>query len=227
MSLVTLNTVRYLTADDVYHYTVDNRPLQDLASNDVLLQAGLDILAASISAGGVTSQDFIAGTDFTVNVTTSLTLSSAPATINSLWIFFDGVYQNVTTYTLNGNVVTFGSVIPTGVSSVEIKWSNAGSVNAFSTTSVLTVGDANSTLPVARDTVVVFNAPITANRTATLSTSSTQGFKVRVVRSASATGEFSITVSNGTGLKILNSISTWADFIYTGTAWIETASGSL
>jgi hypothetical protein len=49
MSLVTFNTVRFYTEDDSYHYTVDNRPLQDLASNDTLLQAAIDEVNVSVS----------------------------------------------------------------------------------------------------------------------------------------------------------------------------------
>lgn len=41
MSTIILPEVRYHTEDDAYHYTVDNRPLEDLASRD-------DALASSI-----------------------------------------------------------------------------------------------------------------------------------------------------------------------------------
>jgi hypothetical protein len=48
MSLVTLVNVRNYTADDVYHYTVDARPIQDLESNDQALQTGIDIINSSV-----------------------------------------------------------------------------------------------------------------------------------------------------------------------------------
>ena len=229
MSLVTLNTVRYYTNQDVYHYTIDNRPLQDLASNDVLLQAGLDILAASITGSGITAKDYAAGTDFTAGTTTSLTLPGVPAGLTSLWVFFDGIYQNVNTYTLSGNVITFGSAIPVGISSVEVKWSNNGSPSSFSTTLIAPVTDSNYTMPVARDYVVVFSNPLTANRTVTLSATSTQGYTVRVTRDATCTGAFSVTIQNAAlaGIKLLNTAGTWADFVYTGSAWIQSAGGSL
>lgn len=38
------NPVRYYTDQDVYHYTVDNRPLQDLASNDAVLEEAINTL---------------------------------------------------------------------------------------------------------------------------------------------------------------------------------------
>lgn len=228
MSLVTFNTVRYYTDADVYHYTVDNRPLQDLASNDVLLQSAIDILAAATSGGGVTAQDFFSGTHFTAGTTTALTLSSTPASASGLWVFFDGVYQNVTTYTLNSATITFGSAIPLGVTSVEVKWANGGTLNSYSTTTVTTQGDADLTLPIARDAVVNYTAPLTANRTVFLPSGATQGFRTRVVRSAASTGAFAVTTSfGGSGIKILNTAGTWADFIYNGTTWIQTAAGSL
>lgn len=34
---ITLTTIRYYTQADPYYYTVDNRPLTDLASNDTIL----------------------------------------------------------------------------------------------------------------------------------------------------------------------------------------------
>lgn len=225
MSLVTFNTVRFYTQDDVYHYTADNRPLQDLASNDTLLQAAIDILAAAITSGGVSSQDFAAGVDFVAGTDNDVTLISAPPNASSVWVFFDGVYQNVNTFTVSGTLITFGSVIPLGVTSIEVKWSNASSTNTFSSTAVVSVGDANITLGIARDIVVTYTAPLTANRTVSLPTGGTQGFTVRVTRTAAATGAFTVTV--GAGLKLLNTAGTWADFIYTGTAWVQTAAGSL
>lgn len=63
MSLVTFNAVRYYVPTDVYYYSVDNRPLTDLASNDVLLQAAIDgvnstignLAAQIVAANGATT----------------------------------------------------------------------------------------------------------------------------------------------------------------------------
>lgn len=41
---VTLNTIRYYTPDDAYHYTSDNRPLSDLEQNDIALKDALDLV---------------------------------------------------------------------------------------------------------------------------------------------------------------------------------------
>lgn len=55
MSNITLPSVRYLTENDVYHYSVDNRPLQDLASRDQLLADNLNaVLNLSGLGTGVT-----------------------------------------------------------------------------------------------------------------------------------------------------------------------------
>lgn len=121
MSNISLNTVRYYTDADVYHYTVDNRPLQDLASNDQILLNAIQSLSASIGAG-MYSELFISGSNFTPGTSTTLTLLSAPPNAAGVWVFFDGIYQNAVTYTINNTTVTFSSVIPLGVATVEVKW---------------------------------------------------------------------------------------------------------
>lgn len=44
---VNLTTIRYYTADDVYHYVNDNRPLQDLEQNDIALKNAIDQITNS------------------------------------------------------------------------------------------------------------------------------------------------------------------------------------
>lgn len=53
---------------------------------------------------------FIAGTHYTKNVSTSVTLSAVPAKPNSVKVFFNGVYQNKDTYYLVGSTINFGIV---------------------------------------------------------------------------------------------------------------------
>jgi hypothetical protein len=227
MSLVTLNTVRYYTQADVYHYTVDNRPIQDLASNDLLLQAGLDMLNASI-AGGVSDQIFVAGTDFIAGTSTSVTMLTAPPNANSMWVFMDGVYQNQNTYTVSGATVTFNAVIPLGTSTIEIKWSNIG-IGSAASTIVQTVTNADFSIPTAKDYVLTYTGTLTATHTVTLPGTASQGYKVRVLRDSTVTQAFNVNVNKpgAVQLKALVTAGTWADFIYTGTAWIQTAAGSL
>lgn len=227
MSLVTLNTVRYFDEDDVYHYTVDNRPLQDLASNDILLQAGLDLLYASLS-GGVSDQIFVNGTDFVAGTDTYITLTNPPPNANSMWVFFDGEYKNQNTYTVSGSTITFGSPIPANVNNIEVKWSNIG-VGGSVSTIVQSVSDTNFSIPTANDYVLYYSGSLTATRTVTLAPNGSQGYKVRIVRAADLTQSYNINVNSSSGaqLKALVSAGTWADFIYTGMNWIQTGGGSL
>jgi hypothetical protein len=78
------------------------------------------------------------------------------------------------------------------------------------------------------------NTPLTANRTITLSTNTSNlgtvaqanGGKFRVVRTANSTGAFTLDIPHNGGTKSL-STGQWADFEFTGSVWILTASGSL
>lgn len=63
---------------------------------------------------------FVDGVDYTSGTTGGLTLSGFPGDENNTQIFFDGVYQQKTTYTLASGAVTFDAVIPLGVSQVEV-----------------------------------------------------------------------------------------------------------
>lgn len=62
---------------------------------------------------------FIASTDYTAGSSTTLTLPSAPASVNNLWMFYDGVFQESTEYSVNGSTITTTSAIPASVLSIE------------------------------------------------------------------------------------------------------------
>lgn len=64
---------------------------------------------------------FTAGVDFTPDVTTQLTLSRTPSNADHVEIFFDPLYQGPDQWTLVGNVVTFASPIPGGVTKVFVR----------------------------------------------------------------------------------------------------------
>lgn len=89
------------------------------------------------------------------------------------------------------------------------------------------VGDADITLtPYSSFTTNLYQSPITANRNVTLSTTgATSGIRFRVVRTAGATGAFSVNVGSGP-LKALSS-GQWCDVEYTGSTWMLVAFGSL
>ncbi len=64
---------------------------------------------------------YVGGIDYTAGVTTSLTLSQAPGTVNNVEVLFDGVQQQDVTFSLAAAVITFDAVIPVGVLRVQIK----------------------------------------------------------------------------------------------------------
>ncbi|CAJ0778713.1 hypothetical protein LMG7141_00790 [Ralstonia condita] len=78
-------------------------------------------ITASVGAGSLTSEGpFVAGTNFTPGVTTSLTLSQAYGSAANVAVHFDGLYQGTDQYTLTGTQITFTSPIPVGVSKIYI-----------------------------------------------------------------------------------------------------------
>lgn len=63
---------------------------------------------------------FVDGVDYISGTATQLTLSSDPISENNTQITFDGVYQQKSTYTVAGAVITFDAVIPLGVSGIDV-----------------------------------------------------------------------------------------------------------
>ncbi len=89
-----------------------NLPIADLGS---ILAAGnyiRDSFAASDAPGAGL---FVPGT------TDELTLTQAPGSVNNAFVYFDGVYQQTATFTLDGTAITFDDPIPFGVQLVEIR----------------------------------------------------------------------------------------------------------
>jgi len=85
------------------------------------------------------------------------------------------------------------------------------------------VGNAAKTLIVGREAWTQrWNTPITANRTATLSTTgAVKGARFRILRTANCTGAFNVNVDTGP-LKALATPGSFADVEYDGVAWILT-----
>lgn len=78
-------------------------------------------ITASVGAGNLVAEGpFVAGTNFTPGVTTSLTLSQAYGSPANVQVHFDGTYQGTDQYTLSGTTITFSSPIPVGVNKVYI-----------------------------------------------------------------------------------------------------------
>jgi hypothetical protein len=84
-------------------------------------------LPASVGAGNLIIENGSAGTpgfaanvDFTPNTTTQLTLSQAYGSKANVSVHFDSAYQAPDQYSISGNVITFTSAIPGGISKVYI-----------------------------------------------------------------------------------------------------------
>ncbi len=75
---------------------------------------------------------------FTPGVTTALTLTQAPGTVNNAAVFFDGVYQQKPTYTVSGVTLTLTSPVPLGVASVEVVQAGVLPINTPADNSVST-----------------------------------------------------------------------------------------
>jgi hypothetical protein len=88
-------------------------------------------------------------------------------------------------------------------------------------------GDANKTMVAKTDAETQrWETPLTANRNASLQfTQSSEGDRFRVVRTAAATGAFSLNVGTGP-LKAL-AVGEWCEVTFDGAAWILTAFGAL
>ena len=72
-------------------------------------------------AGNWTVNRFVVGVGFTAGVSTSVTLSKAPASSESILVFFDGVAQHRVGYNVVGTTLNFTSTIPGGVSAIEVR----------------------------------------------------------------------------------------------------------
>lgn len=136
------NTTNFATGSGVY------------TSGDCLQvdASGNHVDSGGPCAGGTSTphtQDFVSPGAFTPGTTTTLTLSSTPASGDLVWLTFDGVNQNKNTWSLTGAVVTFNAAIPLNTLVVEAKWfttnviSGVNSLNGL--TGVLTIAPGPST----------------------------------------------------------------------------------
>jgi hypothetical protein len=89
----------------------------DANGNQTLVPMG-----ATVGAGDLTTDTFVAGTDFTPGTATSVTLSRTYGTTANLFVFFDAAFQGPDQIaSLVGNVLTFTAPIPVGVQNVYVK----------------------------------------------------------------------------------------------------------
>lgn len=115
--------------------TVGQQPYVEPAT---LLSEALTAMNAAIAA--ITTPTFQAfvptvllnGTNFTAGTSQSVTL---PSTIGKViaGVFMDGIYQSSTQYSLNGagTLLTFSSVIPNGISEIDVMYYSPGLLGLF------------------------------------------------------------------------------------------------
>lgn len=143
-------------------------------------------------------------------------LSAAPTT--GAWSAGDVVFNSAP----NGNAGIVGWICT--IAGTPGTWAPFATVGQQ--TSVTGFGDADATLtPTTSRALARFTVALTANRTVTLSTTNAwNGARFKVIRAASATGAFTLSVG---GLKTLAAASEWAEVTYDGTAWVLTGYGTL
>lgn len=109
---------------------------------DAQQSASAAALSASsmLQATDAIKELFVAGTDYTQNVSSVLTLADLPAKSNSVLVFFNGVYQNSDTWVRSGQTITFDS--PINVARVEVKYEIPSILTGLSTAEDLLVTDA-------------------------------------------------------------------------------------
>lgn len=107
-----------------------------------------DLGFATATIPDLITDSFVDGVDYTSGTTTQLTLSGTPGTESNTQIYFDGVYQEKSTYTLAAAVLTFDAAIPTGVSGVDVVF------GAFLvTTTVISVNGENGVVVIDADDI--------------------------------------------------------------------------
>jgi hypothetical protein len=93
---------------------------------------------AVAASGNYIWDSFASPGDFTPGVTTFLTLSQAPGTVNNAFVTFDGVEQHKGTFTISGLIITFDAPIPIGISSVNVRQAGVLPLNTPADNSVST-----------------------------------------------------------------------------------------
>jgi hypothetical protein len=65
-------------------------------------------------------QEFLAGTGFTPGTTIALTLTNTPSNTNAVSVYFNGIRQPRSTWSLLSNVITFVAAIPSDTTIVAV-----------------------------------------------------------------------------------------------------------
>lgn len=103
---------------------------QSAAGGDAAFVTALKINPTTgvVIATGLSSpnppQEFLSGSGFTPGTTTSLTLTNTPLAASAVSVYFNGVRQPSSTWSLSGNVITFGAAIPADINIVAVTQNN-------------------------------------------------------------------------------------------------------
>ncbi len=81
---------------------------------------GVDI-SSSLGGNQVIIETFSDGVDYTSGTSNQITLTNTPSSPDQVMVIMDGVYQLSNTYTISGNVITFNTIIPSGVNNIEVR----------------------------------------------------------------------------------------------------------
>ncbi|KVE99258.1 hypothetical protein [Burkholderia vietnamiensis] len=95
---------------------------------------------ASVGAGDMIVDTFIADVDYTPDVSTALPLSRAPINPANCWVYFDAVEQF--DFSLSGTSIQFSSPIPSGVTAVRVR---SGTTLSVGTAPQHSIGDSQLT----------------------------------------------------------------------------------
>lgn len=137
-----------LSANSARDQAVTAKENAETANNAAALNAATAALKAAETASAVAQavdgeKDlFTAGVDYTKGTTTQLTLAYAPAKSGTVKVFFDGVFQHLTEWSLAGNVITFTAAI--AADKVEVHYVIPSQFVGLSNADLLVLGEAES-----------------------------------------------------------------------------------
>jgi hypothetical protein len=139
-------TIQYNDNATIYKITTITMQVGDTLS--YTHSAGWQTISQNSSLDAI-RQTFVGGVGFTAGTSTTLTLAVAPATANSLMVFFDGALQQHTEWTLSNSTITFSSAIPSGVLQVECVYVQPATLSVPGTGTVTTasLGTSGIALP--------------------------------------------------------------------------------
>lgn len=89
-----------------------------------------------LRTGNMVVDTYVDGIDFTAGTTTGLTTTASAGSDNNMLVFFDGIVQHHTEFSVSGTTVTFASAIPLGVSAVELRYGTTLSIGEPADTSI-------------------------------------------------------------------------------------------